>query len=108
LPDLLKTPAIFFTMKETKLMPVDILEKTATVEDALREVPKIRSTVKNALGDGVRAASQAIMHGRHAAEDAVEEAKHTVKQRPLQSMGIAFASGVLAGSFLTWVGFRRR
>jgi ElaB/YqjD/DUF883 family membrane-anchored ribosome-binding protein len=89
-------------------MPADLLEKPVTAEDALREVSKIRSIVKNAVEDGVRSASQAIRHGRYAAEDAIEEAKHTVKQRPLQAMGIAFAAGVLVGGFLTWVGFRRR
>jgi ElaB/YqjD/DUF883 family membrane-anchored ribosome-binding protein len=108
LPDFLKTPAIIFTMKETKLMPAYVLEKPATVGDALREVSKIKSVAKDALEDGVRTASQVIRHGRYAAEDAVEEAKHTVKQRPLQSMGIAFAVGVLAGGFLTWIGSRRR
>ena len=89
-------------------MPADVLEKPVTAEDALREVSKIRSLVKDAVEDGVRSASQAIRHGRYAAEDAIEEAKHTVKQRPLQAMGIAFAAGVLVGGFLTWIGFRRR
>jgi len=89
-------------------MPADLMEKPVTAEDALREVSKIRSIVKDAVEDGVRSASQAIRHGRYAAEDAIEEAKHTVKQRPLQAMGIAFATGVLAGGLLTWIGFRRR
>jgi ElaB/YqjD/DUF883 family membrane-anchored ribosome-binding protein len=78
------------------------------VESPLREVSKIRSRVTDAVGDGVRSASQAIRHGRHAAEDAIEEAKHTVKQRPLQAIGTVFAAGVLAGTFFTWIGFRRR
>lgn len=88
-------------------MPGYVLEKPATVRDVLREVSKIKSVAKDALEDGARAASQAIRHGCNAAEDAVEEAKHTVKQRPLQSTGIAFAAGVLAGGLLTWIGFRR-
>jgi len=78
------------------------------VESPLREVSKIRSRVTDAVGDGVRSASQAIRHGRHAAEDAIEEAKRTVKQRPLQAIGTVFAAGVLAGTFFTWIGFRRR
>ena len=89
-------------------MPAHILEKPATVEDVAREVSKIRSIVTDAVEDGVRSARQAIKHGRYAAEDVIEEAKHTVKQRPLQAMGIAFAAGVLAGGFLAWIGFRRR
>lgn len=89
-------------------MPADILEKPATVEDVAREVSKIRSIVADAVQDGVRSARQAIKHGRYAAEDVIEEAQHAVKQRPLQAMGIPFAAGVLAGSFLAWIGFRRR
>jgi ElaB/YqjD/DUF883 family membrane-anchored ribosome-binding protein len=89
-------------------MPVDVLEKPATVEDAARGVYKIGSMVTDAVEDGMRSARQAIKHGRYAAEDVIEEAQHTVKQRPLQAMGIAFAAGVLVGGFLAWIGFRRR
>lgn len=88
-------------------MLANVLEKPATVENSLREVSKIRSRVTDAVEEGVRSASQAIRHGRHAAEDAIEEAKHAVKQRPLQAMGTVFAAGVLAGTFLTWIGSRR-
>jgi ElaB/YqjD/DUF883 family membrane-anchored ribosome-binding protein len=89
-------------------MPANVSERPETVEKPLPEVSKIRSMVTDAVEDGVRSASQAIRHGRYAAEDAIEEAKHTVKQRPLQAMGTVFAAGVLAGTFLTWIGFRRR
>ena len=89
-------------------MRANVLEKPAMVENSLREVSKITSKVTDAVEEGVRSASQAIRHGRHAAEDAIEEAKHTVKQRPLQAMGTVFAAGVLAGTCLTWIGFRRR
>ncbi len=89
-------------------MLADVLEKPATVEDARREVAKIRSIVTDAVEDGVRSARQAIKHGRNAAEDVIEEAQHTVKQRPLQAMGLVFAAGVLAGSLLGSIEFRRR
>ena len=89
-------------------MLANVSEKPATVENPLREVSKIRSMVTDAVEDGVRSASQAIRHGRYAAEDAIEEAKHTVKHRPIQAMGTVFAAGILAGTFLTWIGFRRR
>jgi len=87
-------------------MQTGVAEKPAAVEDAIREVSKIRSIVNDAVEEGVRSASQAIRHGRYAAEDAVEEVKHTVKQRPFQAIGIAFAAGVLAGGLLTFVGLR--
>jgi ElaB/YqjD/DUF883 family membrane-anchored ribosome-binding protein len=87
-------------------MLAEVLEKPTTVEDARREVSKIRSIVTDAVGDGMRSARQAIKHGRYAAEDVIEEAQHTVKQRPLQAMGIVFATGVLAGGLLAWTARR--
>jgi ElaB/YqjD/DUF883 family membrane-anchored ribosome-binding protein len=89
-------------------MLANALEKPATIENSLHEVSKIRSKITDAVEDGVRSASQAIKHGRHAAEDAIAGAKHTVKRRPLQAMGTLFAAGVLAGTVFTWIGFRRR
>ena len=88
-------------------MPESVLEKPAAVEDALREISKIRSIVTDAVEDSVRSANQAIKHGRYAAEDAIEEVKHKVKRRPLQAMCAAFAAGVMAGSLLAWLGLRR-
>jgi ElaB/YqjD/DUF883 family membrane-anchored ribosome-binding protein len=89
-------------------MLANVLEKPEAVENPLREVSKIRSRVTDAVEEGVRSASQAIRHGRHAAEGAIDGARHTVKQRPFEAMGTVFAAGVLAGTFLTWLGFRRR
>jgi ElaB/YqjD/DUF883 family membrane-anchored ribosome-binding protein len=88
-------------------MQAGVVEKPVAVENAVREVSKIRTIVTDAVEEGVRSASQAIRHGRHAAEDAVEEVQHTVKQRPLQAVGISFAAGLLAGVFLTWIGLRK-
>lgn len=89
-------------------MPAVVLEKPATVEDALREVSRIKSLVTEAVEDGVRSAVRAVKHGRYAAEDVIEDAKHTVKQQPLQAIGVVFAAGILAGSLITWVTLRRR
>ena len=89
-------------------METAALEKDAPLENAVREVSKVRNIVADAMEEGVRSASQAIRHGRRAAEDAVEEVKYTVKQRPFEAVGLAFAAGVLAGGFLIWIGLRRR
>lgn len=71
-----------------------------TFDSTLREAFKIRSVVTDAVEDGVRSASHAIQQGRQGAEDMLDDVKHTVKQRPLQTMGIAFAVGALAGGLL--------
>jgi len=89
-------------------MPAGVLEKPESMEDALRELSKIRSIVTDAVEDGIRSANQALRHGRHAAEDALEEAKQAVKQKPFQSLGVAFAAGALAGGLVVWIGLHKR
>jgi ElaB/YqjD/DUF883 family membrane-anchored ribosome-binding protein len=89
-------------------MEAAVLEKDASLPNAVREVSKVRNIVSEAVDEGIHSASQVLRHGRRAAEDAVEELKHTVKQRPFEAVGLAFAAGILAGGFLTWIGRRRR
>lgn len=85
----------------------DKLEMPATVEDVLREVSKIKTTVTEAVDDGVKSAVRAIKQGRNAAEDAIDDARRSVKKNPLQSVGVVFAVGVLAGCVLSLLGRRR-
>ena len=89
-------------------MQADVLKNMPTSDEARRQVSKVRSIVTEAVGDSVRSATRAIKQGRLAAEDLIDEAEHTVKQKPFRSVGVAFASGVLAGALLTWIGFSRR
>jgi ElaB/YqjD/DUF883 family membrane-anchored ribosome-binding protein len=89
-------------------MPADVLKNMAAPEEARRQVSKVRSIVSEAVGDSVRSASRAIKHGRLAAEDLIDEAEHKVKQQPFRSVGVAFASGLLAGALFTWIGCSRR
>ena len=89
-------------------MQTAVLEKESPIEEAVREVSKVRAIVSDAVEEGVRSANQAIRRGRHAAEDMAEEVKHSVKQKPFEAVGLAFAAGALAGGFLTWLGLRRR
>ena len=95
-------------MKGEKFVQTAVLERDTPLDDAVREVSKVRTIVADAMEEGVRCASQAIRHGRQPGEDAVEEVKHTVKQRPFEAVGLAFAAGVLAGGVLIWIGLHRR
>ena len=89
-------------------MEAAALEKDASLQNAVREVSKVRNIVADAVDEGIHSASQVLRHGRRAAEDAVEEVKHTVKRRPFEAIGLAFAAGILTGGFLTWFGLRKR
>jgi ElaB/YqjD/DUF883 family membrane-anchored ribosome-binding protein len=85
----------------------DKLEMPATVEDVLREVSKIKTTVTEAVDDGVKSAVRTLRQGRDAAEDAIDDARRTVKKNPLQSVGVVFVVGVLVGCVLSLVGRRQ-
>jgi ElaB/YqjD/DUF883 family membrane-anchored ribosome-binding protein len=87
-------------------MPSDVLEMPATVEEALREVSRIKSMVTEDVEDGVKTAMKTIKQGRYAAEDMIGDARHTVKQRPFQAMGVVFAAGVLTGALVGWLASR--
>jgi ElaB/YqjD/DUF883 family membrane-anchored ribosome-binding protein len=88
-------------------MSSGLLEKQASVDDVLREVSKLKSVVADAVEDGFQAAVKALKQGRNAAEDVIDDARHTVKQKPLQAIGVVFAAGVLAGSLIGWLSTRR-
>jgi len=79
-------------------------ENSKTLNGGLAEV---KDRVTDRLEDGIRSARQAVKHGRHAMEDIIEDAQHTVKQRPFGAMGLAFATGILVGGVAVWLGFRR-
>jgi ElaB/YqjD/DUF883 family membrane-anchored ribosome-binding protein len=89
-------------------MPAELLEKPATVETTVCDVPKIKSIVADSVEDCLHSANQAIKRVRHVAEDVVEEARHTVKQRPFQTVGTVFAAGIVTGGLLGWLALRRR
>jgi len=88
-------------------MPANYVEVPSSIEEALREVSRIKSMVTEAVEDGVKSAMKTIKQGRNAAEDAIDEARHTVKQKPFQSIGVVFGAGVLVGGLLAWIGSRR-
>jgi ElaB/YqjD/DUF883 family membrane-anchored ribosome-binding protein len=87
-------------------MPSDAMQMPETVEEVLREVSRIKTMVTEAVEDGVKTALKAVKQGRYAAEDMIGEARHTVKQRPFQSVGVVFAAGVLTGALIGWLASR--
>ena len=89
-------------------MPAVSTEKPATMEDLLHEVSRIKSVVSEAVDDGVKSALKAIKQGRYAAEDAIHDARHAVRQNPFEAMGILFAAGIVTGGLIAWLGLRRR
>ena len=84
----------------------DALEMPVSIDETLREVSRIKSMVTEAVEDGVKSAVKAIKQGRYAAEDMIGDARHTVRRRPFQAMGVVFAAGVLTGALVGWLSSR--
>jgi ElaB/YqjD/DUF883 family membrane-anchored ribosome-binding protein len=83
------------------------LEKPVTAEEVIQEISRMKSVVTDAVDDGVRSALRTIKQGKVVAGDVIYDAKRAVRQDPLQSMGIVFAAGVMAGALAAWIGSRR-
>ena len=89
-------------------MPAEVLEKSVAGENAVRNVSKVKSNVKHAVGEALDSARYAMRYGRYTAEDVIEEAGHKIKKNPFQAVGIAFAVGLAAGALFDFIEFRRR
>ena len=84
---------------------------SAVIDKGIASVAAEVEHVKAIVGDGaetaVRAAKQTIRRARHSAEDASEELVHQMKRHPLESAGLAFGVGLIAGLAIGMALFRR-
>ena len=83
---------------------------SARIEKGMAHVAAEVEHVKELVGDGaenaVRVARQTMRRARHSAEDAGEELVHQMKRHPLESAGLAFGVGLLAGFAIGMALFR--
>jgi len=89
-------------------MPAGSIDRPTSVDDVLNELSNLKSVVTDAVEDGVKTAVKAIKQGRNAAYDAIDDARHTVKRKPFQTVGVVFAAGVLTGTLVAWLSSSRR
>ena len=89
-------------------MQSKVFETPAIAEDVLREATRFGGKVTDAVKDGMRVANQQIRRGYDAAEDMLDDAKRTVKRRPIASVLVGFAAGVFFGALFTATALRRR
>ena len=88
-------------------MASDLLEKVPSVDDVYREVSRLTTTVTQAVEDGFKTAVKAVEQGRQATEDMISDGKRMMRRKPVESAGVIFAAGMLAGAFITWLAGRR-
>jgi ElaB/YqjD/DUF883 family membrane-anchored ribosome-binding protein len=87
-------------------MHADLLEKAPSVDEVLREVSRLSTTVTQAVEDGFKTAVKTVEQGRQATEDMISDGKRMMRRKPVESAGVIFAAGMLAGAFITWLACR--
>ena len=87
-------------------MAAEVFDKVPSVDEIAREVSRMKTTITEAVDEGVRSAMKAFDQGRRAAGDAIDDTKHAVKKNPLEAVGISFGAGLITGVLVTWVGLR--
>ena len=85
----------------------ELLEKPATIDEFLREIPRIKAVVTDAVEDGIKSALKAAKQGREFADDTIDDARRAIKRNPLQAAGIVLAAGVVIGSLVTLLCYPR-
>jgi len=71
------------------------------------EFEQLKEVITDAVEDGLRAARHTIKQGREVAEEAFDEAAHTVKKYPLQTVAVTFGVALATGALLGWLVSRR-
>lgn len=71
------------------------------------EFERLKGVITDAVEDGLRAARRTLKQGQEVAEEAFDEATHTVKKYPLQTVAVTFGVALAAGALLGWLASRR-
>jgi ElaB/YqjD/DUF883 family membrane-anchored ribosome-binding protein len=88
-------------------MATELLENVPSVDEVLREVSRLTTTVTQAVEDGFKTAVKAVEQGRQTTEDMIDDGKRMMRRKPIESAGVIFATGMLSGALITWLACRR-
>jgi hypothetical protein len=81
----------------------EVLDKVPSVDEVIREVSRLSTTVTQAVEEGFKSAVKAVEQGRQTTEDMIADGKLMMRRKPVESAGVIFAAGMLTGAFLTWL-----
>ena len=68
----------------------------------------MKAIVSAVAEDYADATRRAVKRGRLAAEDLIDEAAHSIKQRPLQTVALTFGLALGTGALFGWIASRTR
>ncbi len=90
-------------MAESVLDQVSEFDTARATKEALR----LKEIITEAVEDGLRTARRTMKQSQEFAEETMDEAVHTVKKYPLQTVAVTFGVALAAGLFVGWLASRR-
>ncbi len=91
-------------------MPESVLDQINELDTARasKEAQRLKEIISDAVEDGLRTARRTMKQGQEFAEETMDEALHTVKKYPMQTVAVTFGVALAAGLFLGWLASRDR
>jgi ElaB/YqjD/DUF883 family membrane-anchored ribosome-binding protein len=78
------------------------------IHDATHKATRVASAVADALEDSVITARRAARDGADAATEVLCNTKRRLQRHPLETVALAFATGIAAGAAIGWLMKRRQ
>lgn len=88
-------------------MPHVAEQAAAQVAETLHRVPRVTSTVADAIEDGISVAKRVGKHSGDAAEELMDDTVNRVKRHPIESLVMVFALGFIVGGLVDWLTRRK-
>jgi len=87
---------------------LDELTESPLGAGTAEEFQRLKEVITDAVEDGLRAARRTFKEGREFAEETMDEAVHTVKKYPLETVAVTFGAALVTGALLGWLASRKR
>ncbi len=73
----------------------------------LHHISRATTAVADVIEDGIGAAKRIGKRGSDAAEEFMEDTTQWIKRHPVETVMMAFGTGVIVGGFISWLARRR-
>jgi len=82
--------------------------KKHVLEPSSQWLSRLPQTMSQALDAGMDASKRGLKQARHTAEELSDQAAHTAKRYPLQTVAVTFGIAVATGILIGWLAGRKR
>ena len=85
-----------------------VMESTRYAETLAKDARELKARAAEALEDGVHTARKTLRRRANDLADLRDDTALRVKRAPFTAMGVTFATGLILGAIVGWIGHRPR